>query len=66
MEDDIITQSVCISHSVDTGHSKTARGQGCLISAWCSLLLLSTVMYLRAQQSSTRVFGVVSLVLQTV
>lgn len=41
MEESVIAQSVCILSSVDIGCTKTALTQGCLISAWHSLLLLT-------------------------
>jgi len=66
MEEGIIAPSVCILSNVDIRCSKTAFRQGCLISAWRSLLLFSEVMQLRVQKSSARFFSAASLVLKTV
>lgn len=66
MEEGIIAQNVCVLNSADIGCFKTALTQGCLVSAWHSLLLLSEGMQLRVQKPSARSFGVASLVLKTV
>lgn len=44
MEEGITSQNMYVLNSVDFGCSKTTLKQGCLISAWHSLLLLPEVM----------------------